>query len=610
MAASEAEAHVENCRVVLTEDEVPGAKLTKPPSDCNVLELKRWLECHGEKKSGKKQELVDRVNGCISLKIKVDPKVDGGKWYDIKAKSSTSTDTESFTKFPESGWGNFPSRNIPVMFNYGYVYHHLVESVVNLLPDDNNEDDEAVDVGDTVTAKPLKKGRGLLKSGFVENCHDNDNDDSYFLRCHVHHSMKSDLPLQVFVRIGKVSGFIQQVSCTCKARELNRCCHVAAVLLMLSDYVSDNGHVVVEPSTSQPCEWNKGKKRMKDPKALHKSSYKSSKKSSSSALYNWDPRPVEFQNKVDQDGVHTFLRNLQAYSATQGTLSMWETLLQINYQDFKLDDADVVHYKSLVTEFETALADSLSSISNNFTVGQIPNTESQSKSEEWCQARWCRITASICKVVVGMGEQVLNNTVSPQRCYNWLRNKLWYPDNITTFDMQYGIEEEPSARKAYTDKTGNNVTETGIWVNTKYPHLGASPDGIVKSQDSFGIVEIKCLKVLRNQTVTELINSVDIGKPNKVLDRQCFSIVNGKLVLKKGHAYYYQVQMLLLVTEADYCDFVLHTPKGEPHVERFYHDKETQAKIVEFTKIVWSKVLIPEYFLMKTPRRLLPVVLY
>ncbi|KAJ7369718.1 hypothetical protein OS493_037000 [Desmophyllum pertusum] len=211
--------------------------------------------------------------------------------------------------------------------------------------------------------------------------------------CHVHHSMKSDLPLQVFVRIGKVSGFIQQVSCTCKARELNRCCHVAAVLLMLSDYVSDNGHVVVKPSTSQPCKWNKGKKRTKDPKALHKSSYKSSKKSSSSAMYNWDPRPVEFQNKVDQDGVHTFHRNLQAYSATQGTLSMWETLLQINYQDFKLDDADVVHYKSLVTEFETALADSLSSISDKFTVGQIPNTESQSKSEEWCQARWCRITA-------------------------------------------------------------------------------------------------------------------------------------------------------------------------------------------------------------------------
>jgi hypothetical protein len=93
------------------------------------LELKRWLECHGEKRSGKRQELVDRVKGCIALKIKVDPKVDGGKWYEIKTKSQTSSDIESSSKFPESGWKTFPSRNIPVMFNYGYVYHHLVESV-------------------------------------------------------------------------------------------------------------------------------------------------------------------------------------------------------------------------------------------------------------------------------------------------------------------------------------------------------------------------------------------------------------------------------------------------------------------------------------------------
>lgn len=192
-----------------------------------------------------------------------------------------------------------------------------------------------------------------------------------------------------------------------------------------------------------------------------------------------------------------------------------------------------------------------------------------------------------------MGQHVQNYTISLQSCYNWLRKKLWFPENITTFDMRYGIEEEPSARKAYTDSTGNIVTETGIWVNAKYPHLGASPDGIMQSQDPFGIVEIKCLKVLRDQTVSESINSVDIGKPVQALKSQCFSILNGKLVLKKTHTYYYQVQMQLLVTEADYCDFILHTPKGEPHVERFYHDKDIQDKIVEYTKIVWSKVLSP-----------------
>ena len=67
-----------NC-VVLVEDDVPGAKLVKKPKECSVEILKRWLECNGIKKSGKKSELKNRVNQSIGL-IKVDPKVNGRKW--------------------------------------------------------------------------------------------------------------------------------------------------------------------------------------------------------------------------------------------------------------------------------------------------------------------------------------------------------------------------------------------------------------------------------------------------------------------------------------------------------------------------------------------------
>ena len=50
-------------RVVSSEEYVPGAVLMKDPSEYSVLELKRWLECHGVKVIGKKQELIDRVRG-------------------------------------------------------------------------------------------------------------------------------------------------------------------------------------------------------------------------------------------------------------------------------------------------------------------------------------------------------------------------------------------------------------------------------------------------------------------------------------------------------------------------------------------------------------------
>ena len=43
-----------NRRIFLTEEDVPGAKLKQPPNKCTIPELKRWLECHNEKKKGLK----------------------------------------------------------------------------------------------------------------------------------------------------------------------------------------------------------------------------------------------------------------------------------------------------------------------------------------------------------------------------------------------------------------------------------------------------------------------------------------------------------------------------------------------------------------------------
>ena len=35
--------------IILNENDVPGAKLTKDLTECNVDELKRWLEFRGQK---------------------------------------------------------------------------------------------------------------------------------------------------------------------------------------------------------------------------------------------------------------------------------------------------------------------------------------------------------------------------------------------------------------------------------------------------------------------------------------------------------------------------------------------------------------------------------
>ena len=47
--------------ILLTEADIPGASLNgKHPSELNVTELKRWLNCRGAPVSGRKPELIDR----------------------------------------------------------------------------------------------------------------------------------------------------------------------------------------------------------------------------------------------------------------------------------------------------------------------------------------------------------------------------------------------------------------------------------------------------------------------------------------------------------------------------------------------------------------------
>ena len=50
--------------------------------------LKRWLECHGQKKTGNLSALVERVRGCIALKLNVDQ-----EWMAVNSTSSNLKET-------------------------------------------------------------------------------------------------------------------------------------------------------------------------------------------------------------------------------------------------------------------------------------------------------------------------------------------------------------------------------------------------------------------------------------------------------------------------------------------------------------------------------------
>ena len=112
---------IDNCmlrELQLKEKDIPEVKLVKDPSECNLEELKRWLECRGQKKSGKKVKLVERVLGRLRFNIPLDPKVDNGVWYQQKLdKINKSENLQSNVTVLSNRWRKFPSRNLARNFN-------------------------------------------------------------------------------------------------------------------------------------------------------------------------------------------------------------------------------------------------------------------------------------------------------------------------------------------------------------------------------------------------------------------------------------------------------------------------------------------------------------
>ena len=110
----------------------------------------------------------------------------------------------------------------------------------------DSDEDNLYDNCDTVTAKSLKKGRNLLSSGFAENVQGNFDEikHEFYVRAHVQHSMKNMLLLNVNVVISDIRGYVKVAMCDWKASALERCAHVAALLLKLRDAAHDKASTI------------------------------------------------------------------------------------------------------------------------------------------------------------------------------------------------------------------------------------------------------------------------------------------------------------------------------------------------------------------------------
>ncbi|KMQ82941.1 hypothetical protein RF55_21408, partial [Lasius niger] len=124
------------------------------------------------------------------------------------------------------------------------------------------------------------------------------------------------------------------------------------------------------------------------------------------------------------------------------------------------------------------------------------DTRNQNKSELWLSLRREMLTASNFGTVCRM-----RPTTS---CAAAIKNIL-YPPSIDTAAMKYGRDKEEIARKELAIKLNKKIKSCGLFIDTKNPFLGASPDGLIEEN---GLVEIKCPLSAEHLTAEEAVETL------------------------------------------------------------------------------------------------------
>ena len=131
----------------------------------------------------------------------------------------------------------------------------------------------------------------------------------------------------------------------------------------------------------------------------------------------------------------------------------------------------------------------------------------------------------------------------------------------------------------------HSVNLSGLILNLDFPYLGASPDGIVNcSCCGVGCLETKYPSKYRDNPIEDMIfgssGYLEFGS-------------GGAVEIIKTHAYFYQIQTQLLVTQYDYSNFFV-TLINHFVCIRIELGKELFEKISRKCKLFFEKVILPE----------------
>lgn len=171
------------------------------------------------------------------------------------------------------------------------------------------------------------------------------------------------------------------------------------------------------------------------------------------------------------------------------------------------------------------------------------------RTPEWYKCRYNMMTAS--NLWQALNTEAQRNRLIYDKCkpldFGYTENKWVNTDN----SLHWGVKYEPLTALIYKKITGAKVEEFGCIQHTKYPFIGASPDGIVTNLDSPLYGRMLEIKNIYNRDMN--------GIPSE--------------------AYWIQIQIQLECCNLDVCDFVeTRFEEYNSHVEFFEESNKERIR--------------------------------
>ncbi|XP_045202652.2 uncharacterized protein LOC123556116 [Mercenaria mercenaria] len=542
----------------------------------NIPVLKFYLRSRGQHVSGNKSELIERVKGTHRLGLR-DLNSVMQEDNDLAAKRLTEklkTPLGKTLKHPDyidtwsSDYTNIPDITEKDVYNY-FVFK--------------------------IQTKRQLKAKVMFEDRHVHSIEVNEsseNDSHCFVRCRVIQSMPTSnkskpCDYATWVMLSKVTGCVHSADCGCQAGESEGCNHIAAFLYALVDITEKKKNGTLAP-TSVKCKWNNPRKRKLTPKKSQDLDFQKVVHGKTVAKKLLNVYNVDTSVNIDRLKQKLLNGNSQAGWLKNFQLQTSNVLLpklhSINFNFHDSVDINSEYCENIFREYFESL-----SMTEDDCVKIEYMTRNQNDSHFWMEARHERLTAFNFGQIIRMKE-----TTKPDSLLNSLMG-------YKTFTSSHGLKHEPAARRSYRrymqhEHPGLSVKKSGLLTNTKYPYLGASPDGLIDCthcQDPNGLLELKCPSSLKWRMKT----------PAECSEDPTFfcAHVEGRVALKRKHSYDFQVQGQPGLSGRKWCDFVVWTCMGLS-IERIVFDADVFVSMVKKFEQFYIKAFIPELFTQRIRR--------